>query len=373
MMHRRFAAIAMILFRVSEMGCNAAATTASAEERRHDSIRLDPGNPKLNYIKVETVKASDAASSVRLTGRVTFDEEHTQRLASPIDGRVTKVLVQLGDVVKRDQPLVELSSAHVAELHAEAQKASQDLSVAEKSVDRAAKLKVEGAVSDKEVAQLESDFKKAQADFGRTEAQLRSLSLSPSGSNINASLRAQIPGTVVERSILVGQEVRADAVAPLLTITDLGTVWVQADLYEQDLGTVVQGASVEVRVPAYPGESFTGRIDHVGEVLDPMSHTVKLRCVVPNPGNRLKPEMFAKIDLPATGSGTAIVVSSTAVLTDSEHARVIIASEGNIFRQRIVEIGPESDGKVRVLRGLSLGEKVVTEGAIFLKREMESD
>jgi len=178
---------------------------------------------------------------------------------------------------------------------------------------------------------------------------------------------------VVERNILVGQEIRADGTAPLLTITDLSTVWVQADVYEQDLGLVAQGGSVNVRVPAYPGEAFPGKIDHVGEVLDPVSHTVKLRCVVPNPGNRLKPEMFAKIELTDVGQQKTILLPSKAILTDGERTKVIVASEGNVYRQRVVVVGPEIEGKVRVQTGINPGEKIVTDGAIFLKREMESD
>ena len=235
------------------------------------------------------------------------------------------------------------------------------------------KLKQEGAISDKDVAQVEADYKKAKADAARSAAQLHSLSLSTSGPTITAALRSQIGGTVVERSVLVGQEVRADATAPLLTVTDLSTVWVVADLYEQDLALVNRGAAVNVVVPAYPSEPFPGTVDHVGEVLDPVSHTVKLRCLIPNPGHRLKPEMFAKVELSDVGGKKAIVLPSTAVLTDSEHARVIVATEGNVFRQRVVALGPEADGKVRVLTGIKPGEKVVVDGAIFLKREMESD
>src|ERR1019366_734563 len=94
---------------------------------------------------------------------------------------------------------------------------------------------------------------------------------------------AQIAGTVVERNVLLGQEVRADATTPLLTITNLDTVWVLADVYEQDLGLVQTGAAVAVRVPAYPNQSFPGTIAHLGDVVDTTSRTVKLRCVVPNP------------------------------------------------------------------------------------------
>ena len=364
---------AILLSAAASAGCNARATPTPPEERSRDFIRLDPSSPRLNYIKVEVAEEADVAPNVQLTGRVTFDEDHTQRVASPIDGRVTKILVQLGDGVKNGQALVELVSAQAAGLQAEAQKAEQDLTVAEKALERASKLRVEGAISDKDAAQIEADFKKARAESARGSAQLRSLSLASSGPNVAASLRAHNAGTVVERNILVGQEVRADATVPLLTITNLGTVWVLADLYEQDLGLVTPGATVNVRVPAYPGEPFAGRVDHVGDVLDPMTHTVKLRCVVPNPNNRLKPEMFARIELSSVGQKKAILLPSRAILTDSQHTRVIVATEGNIFRQRVVETGPEVDGKVRISSGLKPGEKVVTDGAIFLKREMESD
>jgi cobalt-zinc-cadmium efflux system membrane fusion protein len=373
MIRCRLLSCAVVVFAAAATGCHVSAAPVDTQEHSRDSIRLDPGNPRLNFIRVEAVQESDAAPSVHLTGRISFDEDHTQRVSSPIDGRVTKILVQLGENVKPGQALVELSSPRAAELQAEAQKAEQDRSLAEKTLGRANKLKLEGAVSDKEVALAEADFKKAMADSARAGAQLRSLSLSASGPNVSASLRSQIAGTVVDRSILVGQEIRADASAPLLTITDLGTVWVFADLYEQDLALVTQGASVGVRVPAYPGEVFPGKVEHVGEVLDPVSHTVKLRCVVPNPGNRLKPEMFAKIELTDAGQRKTIVLPSKAILTDSEHTSVIVALEGNVYRQRFVETGPEADGKVRILSGIKPGDRIVTDGTIFLKREMESE
>ena len=354
-------------------GCSSTATAIEAEPRGRDFIRLDPGNPRLSYVKVEIARESDAPPSLHLTGRVALDEDHTQRLTSPIDGRAIKVLVQLGGTVKKGQPLVELSSIRVAEIEADAQKVEQDLTLAQKSIDRAERLKDEGAISEKELARVGAEFEKAKTDAARVAAQLRSLSLSPSGPELAVSLRAQIAGTVVERSAFVGQEVRADGVAPLMTLTDLGTVWVLADVYEQDLGLVGPGADVGIRVPAYPSETFTGKVDHIGDLVDPATRTVKVRCVAQNPQHRLKPEMFAKVELAAIDGRPRIVVPARAILTDSEHARVIIASEGNVFRQRIVEVGPEIDGQVTIASGIKPGEKVVTSGAIFLRREMERD
>jgi cobalt-zinc-cadmium efflux system membrane fusion protein len=367
------ALVVAMLALVVGCSCSSTATAVEVDNRSRDFIRLDPGNPRLAYIKVDVVRESDAPPCLHLTGRVALDEDHTQRLASPIDGRVIRIMAQLGDAVKKGQPLVELSSARVAEIEADVQKADQDLTLARKSVDRAEKLKQEGAISDKDFAQVGAVLEKAKADTARVSAQLHSLSLAPSGPGLSAALRAQIAGTVVERSIFAGQEVRADAASPLLTITNLDTVWVLADVYEQDLGLVAPGAGVTMRVPAYPGEMFAGKVDHVGDVVDPATRTVKVRCLVPNPNHRLKPEMFAKIDLAAAGRRSVIVVPARAILTDSEHTRVIIASEGNVFRQRVVEVGPEIDGQVTVARGIQPGEKVVTSGAIFLRREMESD
>ncbi|HVZ74802.1 MAG TPA: efflux RND transporter periplasmic adaptor subunit [Polyangia bacterium] len=341
-------------------------------EGTKDFVRLDPGSAPHDFVKVEPVVESAAATSVSLPGRVGFDEDHTQRVASPIDGRATGIPAKLGDKVRAGQPLVELSSPNVGQLQADLQKAASDLAVADKAVERAHKLQAEGAIADKEVTQAESDQKKARSDQARAAAQLKSLGVSASDPAVNVALRAQIPGVVVERNVLVGQEVRADQASPLITISNLDTVWVQADAYEQDLSLVAEGDMVTIRVPAYPGETFTGKVGHVGDVVDPGTRTVKVRCVVDNKAHKLKPEMFAKVDVQNAGGHKLVMVSAKAVLSEGDKSIVIVATENDVFRSRRVEVGPETDGQVRVLSGLRPGEKIVTDGAIFIKRELDS-
>ncbi|HEX4405700.1 MAG TPA: efflux RND transporter periplasmic adaptor subunit [Polyangia bacterium] len=343
-----------------------------AGEGAHDFVRFNPGSAPLDFIKLEAVAETAGATSVTLPGRVTFDEDHTQRVASPIDGRAVSILAKLGDKVRAGQPLIELSSPNVGQLQADAQKAMSDLSLAEKATERVHKLQAEGAVADKDVAQAENDLRKAKSDSGRTTAQLKSLGVSATDPAVAVALRAQIPGVVVERNVLVGQEVRADQAAPLVTITSLDTVWVQADAYEQDLSLVAEGDAVTIRVPAYPAESFPGKVGHIGEVVDAASRTVKIRCLVDNKSRKLKPEMFAKVDVLNAAGHKLILVPAQAVLNDGDKSVVIVASEGNVFRSRRVEVGPETDGKVRVLTGLHAGEKIVTDGAIFMKREIDT-
>jgi cobalt-zinc-cadmium efflux system membrane fusion protein len=345
---------------------------AGGPEKAHDFIKYDPGHVPLDFIKIATVEEVPAATAVSLPGRVGFDEDHTQRVASPIDGRAVAILIKLGDKVKAGQPLVQLSSPNVGQVQSEAQKALADLTVSEKSSERVHKLLAEGAVAEKEVAATEGDLRKARSDYARAQTQLKALGLSATDPAVNASLRALIPGVVVERNVLVGQEVRADQAAPLLTVSSLDTVWVLADVYEQDLGLVALGDPVAVQVPAYPGEKFAGKVGNIADVIDTTTRTVKVRCVVPNADHRLKPEMFARVEIRSSGKQKVILVPTQAVLADGDRSLVIVATEGNTFRARRVEVGPENDGKVRVLSGLTPGEKIVTEGAIFMKREIES-
>jgi cobalt-zinc-cadmium efflux system membrane fusion protein len=341
-------------------------------EGTKDFVRYNPGSAPLDFIKVEAVAETAGATSVSLPGRVSFDEDHTQRVASPIDGRAVSILAKLGDKVRAGQGLIELSSPNVGQLQADAQKAMSDLALAEKAMERVHKLQGEGAVAEKDVAQAETDFHKAKSDSARTTAQLKALGISPTDPAVKVALRAQIPGVVVERNVLVGQEVRADQAAPLLTISSLDTVWVLADAYEQDLSLVSEGDAVTIRVPAYPAETFQGTVGHIGEVVDPTTRTVKIRCVADNKSHKLKPEMFAKVDVLNAAGHKIIVVPSQAILNDGDKSIVIVASEGNVFRARRVEVGPEVEGKVRLLSGLRPGEKIVTDGAIFMKREIDS-
>jgi cobalt-zinc-cadmium efflux system membrane fusion protein len=347
-------------------------TKAPAIDHAPSSIAYDPAHaPPLAFVKTETVTESAGATSVSLPGRVGFDEDHTQRVASPIDGRSVAVMVKLGDRVRAGQTLVRLSSPNVGQLQADAQKAMSDLSLAQKSIDRVYKLKVEGAVADKEVAQAEGDFRKAKSDYGRAVAQLRSLGVSATDPAVDVALRSQVAGVVVERNVLVGQEVRADQATPLLTISNLDQVWVEADVYEQDMGLVTEGDAVTVSVPAYPGEAFTGKVGHVGDIVDSNSRTVKLRCTIDNRDHRLKPQMFAKVDVRSATGRKHITIPAKAVLNEGDRALVVLAMPGNSFRMQRIDVGPDVDGNIRVLGGLVPGSKVVTDGAIFMKREIE--
>lgn len=342
---------------------------ATAEAHAHPeagTIHLDAGAPQLKYLKIEVVGESGETAVLNLTGKVAFDENHTQRVASPIDGRATRVHVEQGDRVKAGQVLVELSSPSIGQLQADVRKAEQDVALTGKSLNRVRGLLDAGAVPGKELAQAEADHEKARADLASASARFGSMNLALGGGG--AGIRAQVEGTVVERRVLVGQEVRADQAQPLLTVTDLSTVWVLGDLFEQDLGVVRAGSEVTVTVAAYPGATFPGKVTLVSDVVDPATRTLKLRCEVKNPELKLKPEMFARISLRDAGA-KQLSVPVKAILSDTQPPHVVVV-QGDRYFLRPVQVGPEVAGRARVFSGLENGERVVTDGAIFLKQEI---
>ncbi len=322
------------------------------------------------YLRIEPVQAYDGSLQLRTTGKVGFDDDHTQRVTAPVDGRVAAIKVTLGETVAVGQPLVELSSARVAEMQSDAKKEQQDLQVARRSLQRALKLRADGAVSDKELAQAHADLNKARAEVERAEAQLAALGVRPGDPLVRAALFARVNASVVERNLSVGQEVRADSGTPLLTLTNLDHVWVGADVYEQDLGVVQKDAPVELTVSAYPSRRFAGHVTYVGDVIDSGSRTVKVRCTIANPNHLLKPEMYAKVAIAYRSPADAIFVPTRALIADGQRTQVLVVQNAREVWLRNVEAGSALEGRQQILSGLRVGEKLVVDGAVFLRHAL---
>ena len=360
----------MLTMLVSLSACRDAPISEAKAAASEEGVDFRRSPDALKYLHLEVVKSELTRPTVSLPGRVVFDEERTQHVASPIDGRVHLVHVKLGDKVKAGDALIELSSPQVAQLLSDLQKAEQDRIVAEKALARARQLHADGAVSEKDLGQAEADSKKNVAEVQRVRAQLKALGISDSGS-ILATLHAEVAGAVVEKTVLPGQEVRADAAAALLTVSDLTQVWVNAELYEQDLSLVELNEAVEVKVPAWPEDIFPGKVVYVGDVVDPVTHTVKVRCSVSNSAFKLKPEMFATVRLTASTEKAALLVPSSAVLANGDRNEVVAAIGDGNFKVHSVKVGSEVDGRVQIYEGLKEGDVVVTRGALFARQEIK--
>jgi len=333
-----------------------------------------PGEVRLqtvpDFIRVAEVEISAESGLTEATGKVAFDEGRVSRVGTPVSGRIVELKVQPGDRVKRGQPLLVIASPDAESAYADWIAARADAALADKNLERQRRLFADQAVSQKEVLQAEGDATKARAASARALARLEVLGMSPDApAEARPSrylLRAPIDGVVVDRPANPGMEVRADAGTPLVTVADLSRLWVLADVYERDVASLSTGGRAEIRVAAWPGKVFEGKVTYVGDVVDPQSRTVKVRVEVQNPEQRLKPEMFARIALPGVATGPALAVPSQAVLSDGTASAVVVALGDGRFERRTIEAGPERDGRVRILSGLTKGEHVVVDGAIYL-------
>jgi len=318
------------------------------------------------------------------------------------EGRIVNLYAGEGNLVRRGQKLAELESADIDEAEADYLKALADLEnatrtstaeikFAQATYDRT-KLLVEKEITPaKNLQQAEHDLEVAKSTaansiesskvaVSNTRRHLLILGMKDSDldrlakkRNLGASvfpLTAPISGTVIERNGTVGATVGSDT--NLFKIIDLSSVWIDANVFEKDLERVRTGQQVNVTVPAFPGSTFTGRVILISSVVDPDSRTVKVRTEVPNRDGRLKPDMFANVQIVTASRQTAISVPLAAVLDDGGKSVVFVA-DGNEYKKRDVTLGLKSDSRVEVVQGLNAGDKVVVKGNYLLMEQSKGD
>jgi cobalt-zinc-cadmium efflux system membrane fusion protein len=193
------------------------------------------------------------------------------------------------------------------------------------------------------------------------------LGFSETGTSDVTAISSPITGTVLDIGTAAGELQRSlETTTGIATISNLDTVWVTGDLFEQDLGSVHLHDAVTVSFPAYPGEVIHGTIANIGDSLDPTTHAVKVRVVLANPGHRFKPDMFATVEI-ARPTVTRIMLPKAAVLHEGDSTQVYVPAGQGKYAVREVKTGPTVGDNVEILAGLSSGDQVVTEGAAFLR------
>lgn len=320
-------------------------------------------------IVLEPVQAN-MARRLSLPGRLVWDEDRTARIYSPFAGRVERILVQPGTKVSAGQALAELASPDFGSAQAEYRKAAADLSLARQNAERQRELHAHGVAAARELQQAEADFARAESEAARAGERVR---LYGGGHNVDQRfmLKSPIAGVVVEKAINPGQEIRPDAAAPLFVVTDPSGLWAQLEAAEGDLAGLKPGIRVELVSAQYPGERFAAEVVQVADFVDPATRTVRVRGKVANPERRLKGEMYVSGEISFQGEGGLFVPAKAVYLSGDRHF-VFVASDGRTFERREVTVGTESQGMLAVHAGLKEGEKVVSEGNLYLQQILQT-
>lgn len=326
------------------------------------------GNPQLAALQSDTVRAG-APEQLKLTGRLVWDEERTVRLYPPFAGRVARILVKPGDVVRAGQPLALLFSPDFGQAQAEARKAQTDFALAQKNLERLRDLNAAGVAARKELNGAEADYARAEAELARANGRIKLYGGSGEVDQ-NFELRSPISGTVVERNINPGQELRPDVAAgapAMFVVTDPGRLWVQLDANERDLSRLRAGTRATLRTGAWPDEAFAATVSTISDFIDPATRTVKVRGSVDNRSRKLKGEMFVSAEM--EGAPRAQVqVSEKAIVQANGRNYVFLEEAPGRYARVQVELDGVRDGTAAVSSGLSQGQKVVVEGNLFLNR-----
>lgn len=334
-------------------------------------VTFPAGAAQLAVLKSKPAKAQDARV-VEMTARLVWDENRTARIHAPFAGRVVRIAAQVGDVVKAGQVLAALASPELGQAQADAGRARADFTLAEKNLARLRELHDHGVAPRKDLVQAETELARAQAELQRSDSRAR---LYGGGTAVDQTLllKSPVAGTIVERNINPGQELRADqgGVPALFVVTDPARLWVQIDVHEHELSLLAKGAPFTLRVAAYPDVSFAARVVAIGDFVDPHTRVVRARGSVDNADRRLKGEMLATAVFEATRPGGVEVPARAVLFTEGKYFAFVDRGGGAFERVRLVP-GAEREGRIAVLQGLAAGQQVVIEGALLLQQVLRS-
>jgi cobalt-zinc-cadmium efflux system membrane fusion protein len=325
-------------------------------------------------IAVEPARVRPVGAPVVAPARVAFNDLKVGHVFSPVAGRVTQVLAQPGDRVRKGTPLASLHSPEVGQAVADLARAHADLQAANQEEIRQKELFEAHAGARRDLETAVAAAARARAEFARADEKARLLRSEGLSVTQEYEVRSPIDGEVIFRNISPGQEVQGQyaggQAVELFTVGDLGAVWVLADVFAIDVPRLAVGATARVSLPAFPGRTFDGKVEWVAGALDPAARTARVRITLQNPGNQLKPEMLGTVEI-AGRTREALAVPRSAVLRVGE-GRFVFVEDGKSpdgrarFVRRAVDVDDDGGDPVAVVRGVEAGEKVVSAGAILL-------
>jgi cobalt-zinc-cadmium efflux system membrane fusion protein len=346
-------------------GGNEATEQSSPFTVDHGVYKVPDDSPLRKELAVQPVQMRQAPHAMVFPANVEADPTHTANVLPPLTGKVTELKVGLGDHVTRGQLLAVVDSGDLAQAYADVYKARDALDLAKKSLDRARGVKAAGGNAVKDLESAQSSYNQALAEFNRAQTRLTAVG-GTQGAEATRPMQITAPasGYITALSVSPGMYVN-DATAAMMTISNLDSVWITANVPESDVGLISKGDKIDAVLSAYPNEVFHGTVSFVNPVLQPDTRRDLVRAVFADPDARLKPNMYANvsIDIPQPEQ---VFVPESALLMNNDNVSVFVEVSPWAFERRTVDLSyDESDG-TRVLKGLKAGDRVIVKGGVLL-------
>lgn len=332
--------------------------------RRGGAIFVLEGSPLRGRIAVAPVELKTISRSRVVTGTVEADPARTVRILAPVTGRVGELNVELGDNVKKGQPLATIDSGDLAQAVADAEKARATVKLTKSAMERAVGLNKAGGLALRELEQAQNDYRQATTELKRAEARLEVIGDSGQVSGQRKIvLTAPIDGTITALETAPGDFID-NATESMMTVSNLAKVWVTASVQEKDLSFVQKDERVEVSLLAYPGEVYSGRVQIISQLLEADTRRNKVRISFENPYAIFKLNMFATVRFfaPATQQ---VLVPSSALFMVNDTTSVFVETAPWTFQRKPVVTESDYEGAT-IVRGLEAGQRIVVRGGILL-------
>jgi membrane fusion protein, heavy metal efflux system len=333
-----------------------------AEEADQKDEKFQVTDSLLNSLLIDTVKEASALSEINLTGSIAADEKKMVKIYPMVSGIAHDVTVQLGDVVSKGQTLAVMKSAEMAGFTKDYIAAEADLRSAKRTLTSTQDLYKSGLASQKDMEEAQSDYDKAVAENKRATAVV-SINKSNEEGYI---VKSPISGFVIEKNLTDNTQVRADNSANLFTIADLSDVFVLINIYESDISNIQTGDPVKITTLSYPDKVFTGNIDKIYEVLDPDNKVIKARVKINNPGNKLKPEMFANVTIKAKSGEDLPVINTRGLIFDNDKNYVVVVDGKAKVHVQQIDIAKRVEDRAYIRAGLKPGDRIVASRQLYL-------
>ena len=367
-------ALLVVLLAALLAACNKEGSKPATPKAADPSL-VTPAQELLAQLKLADVQKLPVAETLRVAGRIDFDEQRLARIGATVTGRVTQIDALLGQDVKKGEVLARLNSSELSSQQLAYLKARAQLELNRRNAERAKALFEADVIGAAELQRRESEFQISVAESRAASDQLQLLGVSPAAIDRLGKqgavdsvtpVVATLSGVVVERKLAQGQVVQpADA---LFVVADLSRLWAVAQVPEQQVSQVRAGQAVSIEVPALGNEKLVGKLIFVGQTIDPETRTVLVRTELDNHDGRLKPAMLASMLIEARAV-ERLVVPASAVVRENDEDHVFVAEGDGVFRLLKVKLGAEQGGQRVVFSGLKGQEKIVVDGAFHLNNE----
>jgi len=338
----------------------------STFSRVGDRIVVPDTSPLRTLLGIAAPTMKEVARTLVLPAVVEADPSRTVKVMPPVTGRVINLKVQLGGRVEQGQELAMIDSGDLAQAYSDIEKARSTVTLTKKALDRQLGLEKAGGAAIRDREQAQSDYAQAVAELERSEARLRAMGVPADQKEQSRllSVKAPVSGSVIDLQVAPGAFLN-DATAAMMTIANLKTIWVTANVPEKDIAFVFQGQSVKVTFRAYPDEVFSGKVLFVSDVVESDTRRNKVRIAFDNPDKILKPNMFAEATFEAPPA-SRLIVPTSALLMTNDRTSVFVEVSDWAFERRNVEIAYQEGAAVAIKSGIRPGERVVVKGAVRL-------